>query len=71
MSLLRNLNDIPAKYRSIFSSIKQFNRVQSEVFDDVFQTGEFWTCVFFCLPLTSEQFIFNCKINENREAHCC
>lgn len=41
MSSLRNLNDIPAKYRSIFSSIKQFNRVQSEVFDDVFQTGEF------------------------------
>ncbi|XP_055297358.1 probable ATP-dependent DNA helicase HFM1 [Sitodiplosis mosellana] len=38
MSSLRDLTDIPAKYRSIFSPIRQFNRVQSEIFDDVFRT---------------------------------
>lgn len=43
MSRLRDLNDIPVKYRSIFSAFRQFNRVQSDIFDDVFRTGELTT----------------------------
>lgn len=41
MARLRSLNEIPAKYRAIFSQIKQFNHVQSEVFDDVMNTSKF------------------------------
>lgn len=41
MSSFRSLGDIPSKYHPIFSPIKHFNRVQSEVFDDVIKTSEF------------------------------
>lgn len=39
MVKLRDLNEIPVKYRPIFSQINQFNHVQSRVFDDVMKTS--------------------------------
>lgn len=41
MSSLRGFEDIPIKYRPIFSPIKNFNHVQSEVLDDVLKTSKF------------------------------
>lgn len=41
MSSLRGFEDIPIKYRPIFSPIINFNHVQSEVLDDVLKTSKF------------------------------
>lgn len=42
MSQIKNVDDIPEKYRSIFQPIKQFNQIQSELYDDLIETSDYF-----------------------------